>query len=96
MLQSMVGTSTKEITSRKANQAVTLCSRSTVKVNGEPVNRDPKLIFKIMIPIRDRSEDAIPLFQYELCTYPATLLKSSPLPLQPQRRRFFSITSERS
>ena len=35
ILQAMVGTSTKEFTFRKANQAVTLGSRSTVNIKGE-------------------------------------------------------------
>ena len=36
-----VGTSTKEFTCRKANQAVTLVSQSTVKLKGDTVNVDP-------------------------------------------------------
>ncbi len=71
ILQSMAGTSTKEFTFRKANQAVTFGSRSTVKVEGEPVNVDPQLLFQQHI----------------------TLLKSSSLMLQQQRRRYLSITS---
>ena len=42
----MAGKSTDEFTFRKANQAVTLGSRSTVKIKGEHVNIDPQLLFQ--------------------------------------------------
>ena len=68
IVESMAGKSTDEITFRKANQAVTLGSRSTVKIKGEHVNIDPLLEFQRMLTVRERCDDVTSLFQYELCT----------------------------
>ena len=42
----MIGETVEEFHFRKADQAVTLGSRLTVKVKGEPVKVDPQLIFQ--------------------------------------------------
>ena len=81
----MAGQSTDEFTFRKANQAVTLGSRSTVKIKGEHVNIDPQLLFQRLLTVRERCGDVTSLFRYELCTYPAALFKSSSLPLQTNK-----------
>ena len=81
----MTGKSTDEFTFRKANQAVTLGSRSTVKIKGEHVNIDPQLLFQRLLTVTERCDDVTSLFQYELCTYPAALFESSSLPLQPNK-----------
>ncbi len=72
ILQYMVGTSAKEFAFRKANQAVTLGSRSTVKIKCDPVDVDPQLLFQRLKTVREHCQDVMPLFQYELCTYPVT------------------------
>ena len=90
----MAGKSTDEFTFRKANQAVTLGSRSTVKIKGEHVNIDPQLLFQRLLTVRECCDDVTSLFQYELCTYPAALFESSSLPLQQTMRyRYLQITS---
>ena len=61
--QSMVGTFTKAFTFQKANQAVTLGSRSTVKIKCESANVDPQLLCQRMITVRERCEDVRPLFR---------------------------------
>ena len=81
----MAGKSTDEFSFRKANQAVTLGSRSTVNIKGEHVNIDPQLLFQRLLPIRECSDDVTSLCHYELCTYPAALFESSSLHLQPNR-----------
>ena len=85
IVESMAGKSTDEFTSRKANQAVTLGSRSTVKIKGEHVNIDPQLLFQRLLTVRERCEDVKSLFQYELYTYSAALFESSSFPLQPNK-----------
>ena len=93
ILEYMAGKSTDEFTFRKANQAVTLGSRSTVKIKGEHVNIDPQLLFQRLLNVRDRCDDVTSLFQYELSNYPAALFESSSLPLQQTRRyRYLQIT----
>ena len=84
IVESMAGKSTEEFTFRKANQAVTLESRSTVKIKGERMNIDPQLLFQRLLTIRERCDDVTSLFQYEL-SYPAALSESSSLPLQPNK-----------
>ena len=47
----MIGKTVEEFHFRKADQAVTLGSRLTVKVKGEPVKVDPQLIFQRLVAI---------------------------------------------
>ena len=81
----MARKSTDEFTFRKANQAVTLGSRTTVKIKGEHVNIDPQLLFQRLLTVRERCDDVTSLFQYELSSYPAALFESSSFPLQPNK-----------
>ena len=75
----------EEFTFRKADQAMTLASRSTVKIKGEIVTVDPHLLFQRMITVGDRLEDLPSLFKYELCSHPPALFESSSLPLQANK-----------
>ena len=52
IVESMAGKSTDEFTFRKANQVVTLGSRSTVKIKDEHVNIDPQLLFQTLLTVR--------------------------------------------
>lgn len=81
----MVGKPVEECTFRKADQAVTLASRSTVKIKGETVVVDPQLLFQWLVAVRDRCEDMPSLFKYELCSHPPALFESSYLPLQANK-----------
>lgn len=85
ILASMVGKSVEEFTFRKCDRAVTLNSRSTVKIKGESVKVDPQLIFQRLVTIGERCEDLQSLFKYELCSYPPALFESSFLPLQANK-----------
>ena len=85
IVESMAGKSTDEFTFRKANQAVTLGSRPTVKIKGEHVNIYPQLLFQRLLTVRECCDDVTSLFQYELCTYPVALFEPSSLPLQPNK-----------
>jgi hypothetical protein len=83
ILTSMVGKSVDEFTFKKSKQAVTLDSRSTVKIKGEPVRVDPQLIFQRLVSVGERREDDMAsLFKYELCSHPPALFESSSLPLE--------------
>ena len=57
IVESVAGQSTDEFTFRKANQAVTLRSRSTVKIKGEHVNIDPHLLFQRLLTVSERCDD---------------------------------------
>ena len=85
MLESTDGKSTEEFTFWKANQAVTLELRSTVKIKDEP-ERERRSTVDIsyrLITVRERCEDVLSLFWYGLCIYLAALCESSSFPLQP-------------
>ena len=63
---------------QKADKAVTLAFRSTVKV-------DPQLLFQRLLMVRDHYQDVQSLFEYELCRNPAALFESACLPLHPKK-----------
>ena len=69
IVESIAGTSTDKFTFRKANQAVTLGSWSTVKIKGEHVNIDAQLLIQRLLHIIECCDDVTSLFQYERCTY---------------------------
>ena len=85
ILESMVGKPVEEFTFRKADQAMTLASRSTVKIKGETVVVDLQLLFQWLVAVRDRWEDLPSLFKYELCSHLPALFESSYLPLQANK-----------
>ena len=70
MLASMIEKTVEEFHFRKADQAVTLGSRWTVKVKGEPVKEDPQLIFHRLVANGERGEHLPSLFKYEFCCHP--------------------------
>ena len=74
ILASMIGKTVEEFHFRKADQAVTLGLRSTVKVKGDPVKVDPQLIFLRLVAIRERGGDLPSLFKYEICSHPLLFL----------------------
>ena len=58
---------------KRANQVVTLNSKSSVKVDGDVIQIDPQLLFQrltLVIKSRDSLED---VFRFELCSYPPAL-----------------------
>lgn len=85
ILVSMAGKSVEEFTFRKADEAMTLASRSTVKVRGESVVVDPQLVFQRLVIVGERCEDLSTLFKFELCSHPPALFDSSSLPLQANK-----------
>ena len=81
----MVGESVDTFKFRKANQAVTLASRSSVKITSKSVTVDPQLLFQRLITVRDHFDGVQSLFQYDLCSHPPALFEASTLPLQPTK-----------
>jgi len=85
VIASMVGKSVDTFKFRKADQAVTLASKSNMQVTGKPVTVHLQLLFQRLITVRDRIDDVASLFQYELCSYPPALFEASSLPLEPTK-----------
>ena len=85
IISTMVVKSADAYKLHKADQAVTLASRSSVKISGKPVTVNPHLLFQRLLIVRDRYQDVPSLLRYELCSYPPVLFESSCLPLQPKK-----------
>ena len=77
ILENMEGKTVGEYVFKRANQAVTLNCKSSVKVDGDDIQIDPQLLFQrltLVAKSRDRLED---VFQYELCSYPPALFSGT-------------------
>ncbi len=85
VLESMVNKSVEEFTFRKADHAVTLGSKSNIKVKGQPVKVDPQLIFQRLVFLGERLCDLPSLFKYELCSHPPSLFDAHGLPLEAKK-----------
>lgn len=80
ILESMTGKSAVEFKFKRSNQVITLSTKSSVKIDGEWIQVDQRLI------IASKSlDDMEAMFQHELCSYPTALFDSSLMLLQPQK-----------
>ncbi|CAH3108670.1 unnamed protein product, partial [Porites lobata] len=85
ILSSMTGKSATDYTFKRSSQAVTLTTKSSVRIESDAVQVDPQLLFQRLIVACNRSDDLQGLFRYELCSYPAALFDSSLTLRQPQK-----------
>ena len=76
VLASMAGKKVEDYTFRKSEQAITLASKSAIKINDERVEIDPQLLFQRLILTANVSEDLPSVFRYELSSFPASLFDS--------------------
>ena len=73
---------------QRKNQAVTLGSKTTVVIDGDPVLVDPQLLFQRLMSViatREEREDPTALFKYELCSHPTPLFDNVRLPREPNK-----------
>jgi hypothetical protein len=77
ILESMTGQKVFEYSFKKKNEAVTLASKTAVKIQGELVQIDPQLLFQRLVTAGAQCGDLPNLFKYELCSYPPALFESS-------------------
>ena len=84
ILSSMSGMLATDYPHKRSAQAVTLVSKSSVKIADDQVQVDLRLLFQRLIIVCDNSllEE---LFQYELCTYPTALFDYPFMLRQPQK-----------
>ena len=81
VLQSMVGHHVLDYSFKKAGHAVTMNTKSTVKVDGDAIHVDPQLLFQRLMAASDRLvENQEEIFTYELCSIPSALFETSGLP----------------
>ncbi len=81
ILDGMVGKNVNDYSFKKSEQAVTLSSKTSIKIQDQQVQVDPKLLFQRLLTLGDRADDLPHLFTFELCSYPPALFESSRLPL---------------
>ncbi|XP_068675446.1 uncharacterized protein [Montipora foliosa] len=84
ILSSMNGKLATDYSFKRSAQAVTMASKSSVKIADDQVQVDPQLLFQRLIIACDNSQ-LEELFQYELCTYPTALFDSPFMLRQPQK-----------
>ena len=78
ILNSMTGKPAAEYSFTKTNKAIIAFSaKSSVKVDGEKIQVDPKLLFHGLTIASQSPDDMSAIFKYEVCTYPPTLFDSS-------------------
>ena len=87
ILESMVGNNVNDYSFKSKDQAVTLGSKTTVVIGGEPVQVDPQLLFQRLSVIATREEQGDPaaLFKYELCSHPTALFDNVGLPRESNK-----------
>ncbi len=77
ILADMEGKTVAEHTFKRNNQAITLDTKSTVKIDGVVVHIDPQLLFQ-RLTIAARTTDTMEnVFKYELYSYPPAIFDSS-------------------
>ena len=78
----MVGATAADFSFKRKDQAVTMASKSAVKVGGEVVQVDPQLLFqRLTIAGKSNLEEAM---TYELCTFPPALFENCCMSLKRQ------------
>ena len=81
IISRMVGEKVDGISFRRKEQAVTLASKSSVKINGEGVQFDPQVLFQRLALAGHGHIDKA--FDYELCVFPPALAESPDLLHEP-------------
>ena len=83
IIQKMEGLKPTEHSFKRKDQAVTLASKTTVKIGEDRVQVDPQLLFQRLSTAG--ASDLQTALQYELCSYPPALFESADLLLEPQK-----------
>ena len=74
ILKSMVGNNVQEYTFKKKNHLVTMGQKKSFKVDGEPLQIDPQLLFQRLTTVaQNMTENVAEIFQYELFSQPSFL-----------------------
>ncbi len=85
ILASMEGKTVSEYTFSKKNQAVNIASSVYVSVSGETVEIDPHQLYQRLLVAGIGTIDFHTLFQFELCSYPASLFDTKLLMRQADK-----------
>ena len=69
----MMGKSAISYIFKRKEQAVTLATKSSIRVEGERVQVDPQLLFQRLVIACMNSDDLGEIFKHEICSYLAAL-----------------------
>ena len=95
ILSSVMGKSAISYIFKRKEQAVTLATKSSIRVEGERVQVDPQLLFQRLVIACMNSDDLGEIFKHEICSYLADC--STPhLPCARHRRQPLLILFGRS
>jgi len=86
ILQELVGKNIADHAFKRKKQAVTLGNKTQPKLDGEPIQIDPQLLFqRCTTAANGIFDDISEIFQYELCGVPSSIFESTGLPREPQK-----------
>ena len=86
-MDSMTGIPVAQYTVKRSDQVTTLQSKSSVRVDGQPIHVDPELLFQRLIVASNANaiDDRKAIFRFELCSYPSALFDDTLMPRAPQK-----------
>ena len=85
IMDSMTGIPVAQYTFKRSDQVTTLQSKSSVRVDGQPIHVDSELMFQRLIVASNAIDDRKALFRYELCNYSLALFDDTLMPRAPQK-----------
>jgi hypothetical protein len=87
IINSMCGQCVSSISFQRKRQAITLASKTSLKIDDECVQIDPQLLFQRLSLIATNGSKGNPssYFEYELCTHPPALFDNSSLPWEANK-----------
>ena len=85
IMDSMTGIPVAQYTFKRSDQVTTLQSKSSVRVDGQPIHVDQELLFQRLIVAYNAIDDRKALFRFELCSYPSALFDDTLMPRAAQK-----------
>ena len=77
IIQSMSDQNIPNFTFKISQQVITLSTKTSIKIDGEPIQVDPQLLFRrLTTTANTRFDDQSDIFKYELCCFPSSLFDS--------------------
>ncbi len=84
-MDSMTGIPVAQYTFKRSDQVPTLQSKSSVRVDGQPIHVDPELLLQRIIVASNDIYDRKALFRFELCSYQSALFDDTLMPRARQK-----------
>lgn len=85
ILDKMTGQLVSGYSFKKKDHAVTMSTKSAVKVDGQPIHIDLMLLFQWLVTAEEQGNELASLFKYEISSYPMALFESPQVMLLPNK-----------